>query len=344
MKILFYFDNLQEIHLNKDVGAICIHLTKLPNVEECILATNKNNTSNKDIIELSEYNLLQSVNRFNVIIFYHFTLKSLMRGLLIRITNKHVKLVLKTDVDRRYIKSLELSKRKIIFRMFQKIYNLFLVETKQHTEELQKIAKQKHKFVTILNGSKIKRNRTEDNTERKNEILIIGRLGLTQKNVPFLLRILSETEKIQELDCISLVGKMDGPNSLEIKRLLYKLQKKYTLRLMGNINNHKKLVNEFSRAKVMLVPSLYESFGLVIAEAAVQRTPIVAHDVGIMQDLAAVTNLVKIVGFNDKNDWIKNIKYFLNYNIVDTCISTQVDEMFCWDKICKNLYKEIKKC
>ena len=53
MKILFYFDNLQEIHLNKDVGAICIHLTKLPNVEECILATNKNNTSNKDIIELS---------------------------------------------------------------------------------------------------------------------------------------------------------------------------------------------------------------------------------------------------------------------------------------------------
>ena len=342
MKILIYFPDLRHFHMHKDIGKILIHLRLNSDVEFCELATNKNGPKIEDTIRLDLVSLVIKIKKYEILILYHFTMTSLLIAILARIRNRNIKLVLKSDIDTRYLRYLSNSKLKIVFRVFETLFDLILVETKQHVAQLAYHLKNKDKAFLLYNGSKLSPSIVQDEKiQKKNEALFVGRLGHVQKNIPYLLDVLDRYDKIPRLDGITLMGDIDGPNKLAIEKLLRNLRKKYSVRVISTTDDNKQLAREYKRAKVVLLPSLYESYGLVTAEAVTQGTKVISHEVGISADLAKWSHCVDIVELNNDSMWLEKISIALEqvdheYPDQDTC------DLFDWLKIGTILKNKLK--
>jgi len=86
--------------------------------------------------------------------------------------------------------------------------------------------------------------------------------------------------------CVSIIGGTPQPDA-EIERAEFERLESMRLELgMGNLvtflgaKDQDKLVHYYSAAEMVVMPSHYESFGMVALEAMACGTPIVASDVG----------------------------------------------------------------
>ena len=342
MNILIYFPELRDFHMQKDVGEILFNLRGDSNVTSCQLATNKVSDHVDGTLQLSLLSVIMLVKRYDILILYHFTLTSLLVAFLARITKRNVKIIVKSDIDMRYLNYLSKSRTKFVFKLFELLFDLILVETQYHSSQLSSHLKNKNKAFLLNNGSKLSSDVLgAEDIEKKNEILFVGRLGLTQKNVPYLLRLLNEAPKIKGLDGITLLGELDGPNRSKIQRLLVDLRSKYSVRVIPPITDQKQLAREYRRARALVMPSLYESFGLVVAEAITQGTCVISHEVGIAVDLAPKTPSVQLVVHGDENGWLEKIAFAMKQN-EDFALKGTLSDSFDWSKICTKLCKKLK--
>lgn len=342
MNILIYFPELRNFHMQKDVGEILFNLRRDRNVHRCQLATNKISTQVDDSIPLGLFSLIMLVRKYDLLILYHFTLTSLLVACLARIMKRNIKVIVKSDIDMRYLDYLSKSKTKLVFRLFEALFHLIIVETQCHLNELSLYLKNKDKAFLLYNGSKLACDMlVAEKIEKKNEILFVGRLGLAQKNVPYLLNLLNEAPKIQGLDGITLLGEIDGPNQSEIERLLVDLREKYCVRVIPQLTDNKELAREYKRAKALVMPSFYESFGLVVAEAITQGTFVISHKVGIAVDLASKTSSVQLVAHGDHSDWLEKISKVMQQNDV-FAKNEAIYDLFDWAKICTRLSARLR--
>jgi glycosyltransferase involved in cell wall biosynthesis len=166
-------------------------------------------------------------------------------------------------------------------------------------------AKLLEKATVIYNGVDVRtlksiRDRVAKNEEFKDySITFIGRL-MEYKGVRFLIKAFKHV--FNELRDVRLHIVGDGPKYNEVKGLVKKLN------LENNVTLHRALSREetmkvLARSALLTHPSLYESFGIVIAEAYAMGKPVVTHRAGYSKELVEESKAGLTVNVFDEKEY-----------------------------------------
>lgn len=117
------------------------------------------------------------------------------------------------------------------------------------------------------------RSRSYGNIKDKYDVVILGRLS-PQKNPLYAIEIIDGVNKIIPIKCV-FVG--DGELKFACEKKIRELKLEGVIRLAGFQKNPYKYL---AASKIMLMPSLWEGFGLAAVEALVFGKPVVCSNVG----------------------------------------------------------------
>ena len=186
----------------------------------------------------------------------------------------------------------------------------------------------------IKNGVDLKRMNTILPHEETSDIIFVGRL-IREKNVDLLVRamgILSHDNKKYQL---LIIG--DGPERETIVRLIHDLALEPNVCLIGFRDNHDEIIARMKSAKVCVLPSTREGFGIAALEALACGIPVITvdHPANAIRDLITEQNgRICTLSAEDLADKISGI--MAQYKEMKTaCIASA--ETFDWDRIASDL-------
>lgn len=150
--------------------------------------------------------------------------------------------------------------------------------------------------------------------EKENIILTVGRLGTKEKNTELLLESLKEIE-LKNWQVI-LIGSIEK-SFIPFKDRFFKENPKLKDKIIftGQINDKELLYNYYNRAKVFVLPSRWESFGIVMLEAMAFGNFIITSDTCAAKDITNNGKTGKIISIDSKEELKLALKSVINENI-----------------------------
>ncbi|MDO4690978.1 MAG: glycosyltransferase family 4 protein [Fusobacterium sp.] len=150
--------------------------------------------------------------------------------------------------------------------------------------------------------------------EKENIILTVGRLGTKEKNTELLLESLKEIE-LKNWQVI-LIGSIEK-SFIPFKDKFFKENPKLKNKIIftGQINDKELLYNYYNRAKVFVLPSRWESFGIVMLEAMAFGNFIITSDTCAAKDITNNGKTGKIISIDSKEELKLALKSVINENI-----------------------------
>lgn len=208
--------------------------------------------------------LIKNANSIDWLNVYHSGKKTLLFLMFYKIFNKAGKVYLKLDADYGYCRAFENSIiKRVVFYLCTKFSDLVSVESNAVKERIQKYA-QKDIFV-LMDG--YCEYRQVGSSCKKNVFLTVGRLGTYQKATEILLESFAISASKHDWQ-LRLVGSIESSFQDYIKKYYERNPDlKSRVLFMGEINDRGVLYDEYDQAKVFVLPSRSESFGIVLAEA-----------------------------------------------------------------------------
>jgi len=175
-------------------------------------------------------------------------------------------------------------------------------------------------------------------------ILFVGRLD-PLKGIDQLLKAMPYLQNGQGPRLVIIGGGEDSHYEMErLQKLSYALHIESSVTLLGLIK-HEKLPYFYSAADVCVIPSYYESFGLVALEAMACGTPVVAADVGDLKSIIRQEETGYIVTDNAPHHLADKIALFLSRPSPDTksVLSTRASvSRFSWSNIAEAIIRECR--
>ncbi len=289
----------ENVHLLKDVGMIPYHLFK-EHGADCSIATCRNGDDYSyadnevrglklDFIEPSGKGMIidgvryivKNARRIDVLNTYHLNLSSYIFGLVYKILNRKGRIYLKLDMNPKgYIDCFRKNPVGIIKRATINRADVVSVETTVMLKKLRKFYGDKVLF--IPNGCYAA---DEDDpcrmNDKKRRILTVGNLGTYEKATDVLLEAYAEYIKANPESGweLRLVGSVDESFKLYVDEYYEKYpQLKERVIFTGPIYDKKSLAAEYAGARIFTLPSLSESFGIVLVEAALRGCYLITSD------------------------------------------------------------------
>jgi len=145
------------------------------------------------------------------------------------------------------------------------------------------------RFSVVPNGINTKVFYPIDQIEReKNRVIVTNSADTPLKGLFFLFQAVAELEKIQDIN-ITVVGepKKDG----DIVKLIQKLGIGHRINFTGRIDQ-REFVQQYARAAVAVVPSVYEGFGLPAGEAMACGVPVISTTGGALPEVVGDAGLL----------------------------------------------------
>lgn len=184
-----------------------------------------------------------------------------------------------------------------------------------------------------------------------------------KKNLISIPHIPQKTENFQKENIVLFVGKQDkrkaplllaeawselgdkytdwrlvfiGPKGSETKKLLKLMKSSSNIRVLGAVGPAQKL-EWLAKSKIVVVPSTYESFGYVTAEALQARCNLLARDIPTIRE--ATSN--KAIYFTDKRDLVRKLALCIDSReFPDKLPSTETEYVRVWADILKRSFHE----
>jgi D-inositol-3-phosphate glycosyltransferase len=145
----------------------------------------------------------------------------------------------------------------------------------------------------------------------KKILLFVGRIDPV-KGIDQLLRALTYLHSFKGLRLFIIGGDEYSRTELEkLKKLSAELELQDSVTFLGLVR-HDQLPYYYSAADVCIVPSYYESFGLVALEALACGTPIIATDVGDLRNIIRQEETGYVVADNTPEKLAAAIDHFLS--------------------------------
>ncbi|WKZ30354.1 MAG: glycosyltransferase family 4 protein [Candidatus Dojkabacteria bacterium] len=303
MRWVTLFRNLANVMLVKDVGQIPLHLREshgldasltgyhleedyplLRGAAQKLPVTFINPGKQFKYLDTGVISyLFKEARNIDILNLYHFEPHTFFYGVLYKFLNPKGFLYIKLDNDLRTLESgngLYPYGKPIAKTLFTPLENLFRKKTDLLTIETTKghslISKEypdlAGKLAVIPNGvdTDIMRQDYDFSSVtpeiKENIIITVARLGTKQKNTSGFLEALTK---------VNLTGwkvYLVGPVEAEFEPYKKEFFEKYphlgdTVIFTGNISERKELYSLYAKAKIFCLPSLWESFGIVILEA-----------------------------------------------------------------------------
>lgn len=376
MKKLLFISTRKEfekVRLYKDEGLLPYYLGKEYDLEVDFLCSNRNKWMPEKfrtmrIIEKKTYfnvlkenkffknlyidyifYLLKNAKKYDYLAFFHLHPVKLPLVMIYKFLNPKGKIYIKLDVmlsTIEYFNNCNILKR-IFFKYLLKKVDLFSCETEECFEKIKKegiLGIDLSKKITLLkNGfdedylkdNKIKIKSFE---EKENIMITVGRIGTEEKNNEMLLKAI---ENIEPKDWkIFLIGPYtDEFYKLYLQFLEQNPEKKEKVMLIGNIDDKNILYDYYNRAKVFILTSRWESFGLVLGEALRFGNYIISTDVGIARDITKNNEIGKLIKSEDELTLKEEIFTVINDKIdlkYKYDLSLELAKGFNWNKLVKN--------
>jgi len=173
---------------------------------------------------------------------------------------------------------------KIIDGLVYSRYAKIICISKQVQDSLIKwVPKIKEKIEIIPNGIPMNSKSNDNPLMKKYDVLFVGRL-VQQKGINFLLEAVSILQKkYKKIIRVAIVG--DGPIKKELIKMCEELKIKDSVEFLG----FQRDVDQIMRSsRVLVLPSRWEGFGMVLLEAMKNKLPIIATKVGGIPEI--ITN------------------------------------------------------
>ncbi len=144
-------------------------------------------------------------------------------------------------------------------------------------------------------------------------ILFIGSLA-AHKRVDFLIKSFNNVLKLQRSNALTLT--IAGQKTLfypQIKKLVNSLKPEIKSKIKFIFNfPQKDLSKIIDNCDVLVLPSIQESFGLVLLEAWARQKPVICANIPALKELVSQTNGGLLFKIDDQKDLTKKIKFILN--------------------------------
>lgn len=346
----------ENVHLVKDVGMIPFYMQENGFSSELVCDGTKKEYqyANKELKDFRVtkigYKKLALVNyifkegkSIDVLNMYHISIhKTLFYLVLYKIINPKGIAFLKTDLDYRGISSLENYrglKKFLVEKMINKV-DLVTSESREFAQRLSDLYKKKCYY--LPNGVNVG-SQVDLCNIRNNSFLTVGRLGSEQKNTKFL------------IDCYKSIYKkiswnlvLVGPITKQLNEYLeYLFKCNYELKeriiYKGEITDREQLYMEYLSAKCFVLPSKWESFGIVILEAMNAGDYLLISDqIPPAKDLIEDT-CGQSISIENMKLWTDKMIEITHKNIDHVHIN-RIAQKYDWKKICQLLAMYLKNC
>ena len=323
------FSRLKNVDILKMPGMVSYYISKLSNKEiNCSLVTlnndnyfyydsfkeffnlkilgsdTKNNTQFNPVIEF----LKNNSRDIDILNLYHLDFETLKYAKIYKSINSKGKLLLELDADERIKEFFEPANRGGLLKLTNKIrpFKSYILHSLVNKSDY--IAVESVNIYNYLSGKKNKKlskklflnpyginseelSKYNDHSIKKENILItIGRIGTHQKNNELLLEAIESMGNTGDWK-FYFVGPIEKSFEEFIRNYFEKnphLVNKVIF--TAEINDRKKLSEFIQKAKVFCLTSRYESYGIVLTEAAFYNCYIISTDTGSAKEI--VDNMV----------------------------------------------------
>lgn len=357
MKYVTLYPEISNIELVKDVGQIPYNLHQFYNFDTEIVANNIDEKgSNIEYVKgvkltklscnnLKKYSLFwaevkylfNNAKQIDWLNLYHCGRKSLILAKLFKLLNPQGKVHLKLDLDFRgcNLYDQNLKERKI----FQKNMLLMDLVTAESESVRDRIQTYTSKKIHVLSDGFIPLSRKQ--IIQKNIFLTAGRIGVEQKATDILLRAFANSAKEHNWK-LELIGNIDVKFIPFLKKFLKNnpnLEDRIIFK--KSINDREQLYSEYAGAKVFVLDSRWESFGLVLPEALAQGCSIIASDkVPIAKEITNNKKFGKIVKADDVVALSHAMTAMTKETYTEDKIKNKIDfaiKNYSWKRICGKL-------
>lgn len=302
--------------------------------------------------------LIKWGRKIDVLQLYHLKTESILVGLIYRIINRRGKLYLKLDLDigavapcrdnptrLRNLLWTNLSLRYLLFNWA--FFDIISVETKA----VYTIVRDRYPFFKncrdriycIPNGVDMQKVSPLliPFVAKENKILHVGRLGLRAKGSELVLEaFLNVCEEYPGWELV-LIGSLEGT----FTEFLEKFKDKNAI-LAGRISylgilDTVSLYKRYSEAKILIAPSRWESFGLVVVEAGAFGNVILGSDIPSFRELTNDSKFGYLCPKDSIECLTERLRYMLSHREDLEIKSRQISEFmrdnFDWSAICRKL-------
>lgn len=347
--------------LTKDEGQIPFFLCKTQNVDATLVTCHINKSANL------EYVHGLNVKHFPLIINYFLTgvvfiilnakkidwlniyfagRQAYIWSKLYKIFNPKGHVYLKLDMD---FKSCDLYDRNVterkIFTKNSEIVDIISVESIKIKKRIQKYSRKD--ILLIRDGFAQLPLQPNISQPRDNMFITVGRLGTLQKGTDILLEAFAESASQHDWK-LKLIGNVDANFNSYLKDYFSRYPwLRNRILFVGQITDRKKLYNEYCRARVFILPSRWESFGISAVEALSCGCRLILSDsIPPANEMTCEERFGRIVESENVDMLAKEIaketqlKYSLK-QVIESSI--YANELFSWSNITHILFSEIER-
>lgn len=313
--------------------------------------------------------LIKNAKEIDVLMLFHISRCSYWYAFVYKLLNKTGKVYIKADfnleVYQKEIRRLNTKSRtfKDFFKKINEIaeykkrkklvtmVDLISYETEDSYNEMKYSyagVDTKGKVIYLPNGYdnlEIERNYKIKNMDnKKNIILTVGRLGTEAKNTEFLL------ESLKKIDFKDWKFYFVGSETKEFQIYKDNFFNKYPylkekILFLGEIKDRKKLYSLYNEAKVFVLPSKWESFGIVMVEAMAFGEYIITSNTCAANDITKNGEIGKIISIDEDKELVNSIQDVIN-NKIDLKLkydkTLEYVKKFRYENIIKNLNEGLK--
>ncbi|WP_282039404.1 glycosyltransferase family 4 protein [Saccharicrinis aurantiacus] len=167
-----------------------------------------------------------------------------------------------------------------------------------------------NKVSTIYNSISIKQDsNTNDKNASAESILFVGRLSLIKKGLDTLVEI----AELLAIDFptlkITIIGDGDDRHKFENMIASKGLEKHFSL-----LGMQKNVAKFYSKASILIMPSRWEGFGLTAAEAAIKGVPVIASNIGGLNEVVLNNKTGYTVNPENPKEFVDKIKILIKDN------------------------------
>ncbi len=336
-KIVTIFENLEPVHLNKDVGMLPYSLNILNDFDVKLLATSKQFSDEKfeEKVKLKFINpfksrklnkiilflyVLLNIKKIDVLMLFHPTRDKYILSFLAKLLNKNITTYIKMDTKELTAYEFTKQKNSILNYFGTKGVDYFTIETKSTLDILKDTSPFKDKIFYLPNGFSADKVYDLDNIPKEKMIIAVGRVGTPQKNSELFLSAIEQLENFGEYK-FYFIGPVEQTFQQRLENLFDRRNDlKDKIILTGNITSKDELYSYYKRAEIVCFSSIYEGFSLAMIEACYFGCYLLSTDLGGAYDIADSEKQGSIVAINHlliqklRNENVENIVNYIDNN------------------------------
>jgi glycosyltransferase involved in cell wall biosynthesis len=279
--------------------------------------------------------LLKNAKKIDVLNLFHIGSETIFYCLLFKILNPKGKVWLKLDIDVDFLKSqskiIKIGANIPIFgqyiepvflKLFFKAVNVISAEHQAGFDYfINRYNPPLKKMALIPNGVDAKRimslvERINTFEEKENIILTVGRIGNPQKNSELLMKVASEID-LKDWK-VYFVGPIENGFQITIDKYFDTFPHlREKVFFIGSVNDPKRLYDIYNKAKIFCLPSLWESFGLVVIESMFLGCfPIISYSISAYSTLSNNGSIGSSFNPNESSELKEKIKICIKNELI----------------------------